>query len=339
MTVLSRRDKISLLSKRVGLTYALTKLPKRSCLIVLNYHRIGDAASSMFDRGVFSTTAEEFQYQIAFVRDNYRIATIDEAIQFVNGGSPKFDTPLVLITFDDGYLDNYTLAFPILQNLGVHATFFLTSNFVGTDCVPWWDMIAFAIRKTRKTALALDANGQGSVQISTNIEFAILKALAVYKSLPSEDAKIYLANLLEECDVTNDFDKIERLFMDWYEAKLMLEGGMTFGSHTHSHEILSNLSYEDQVREITLSRNLIRDNLGIDVSTLAYPVGGRNAFSPLTMQALQEHGYNAAFSFYGGVNFPGEVCPFDIHRVSMGQRLHHRFEFQIPFACITGFWF
>src|ERR1043166_4490896 len=63
-------------------------------------------------------------------------------------GSPLRSS--VLLTFDDGYLDNYTLAFPVLRSHGVQAVFFLPTAFIGTAHLPLWDVIGYVVRQTRK---------------------------------------------------------------------------------------------------------------------------------------------------------------------------------------------
>ena len=62
----------------------------------------------------------------------------------------------MLITFDDGYRDNYTLAFPILRKHGVQAVFFLPTAFIGTGKLPWWDVIAYIIKHSVKKHIHIE---------------------------------------------------------------------------------------------------------------------------------------------------------------------------------------
>ena len=93
-------------------------MPRRDCLIVLNYHRIGDPSETVGDPGVFSASAEEFGRQVAFLRARYLPVGLDEAVRFVEGRADG-RAARVLVTFDDGYIDNYRLAYPILKTQGV----------------------------------------------------------------------------------------------------------------------------------------------------------------------------------------------------------------------------
>ena len=117
----------------------------------------------------------------------------------------------------------------------------------------------------------------------------------------------------------------------------MIRGGMSVGSHTHSHEVLGRLSCDQQYEELRLSREILERELGIEVEALAYPVGGRSTFSEETYGALKRAGYRLAFSFYGGVNGFKEIDPFDVRRNGVESDLtYERFRFQTSLAAMTG---
>ena len=92
---------------------------------------------------------------------------------------------------------------------------------------------------------------------------------------------------------------------------------MAIGSHTHTHELLAKLTPEAQYEELRRSRDLLQENLGITVRSLAFPVGSRTSFSAATREALQQTGYRLAFSYYGGVNFPGTLDPYNLLRLGV----------------------
>lgn len=116
----------------------------------------------------------------------------------------------------------------------------------------------------------------------------------------------------------------------------MQRRGMAFGSHTHHHEVLSKLSPEAQREEARQSRAILEGELGRRIDVMAYPVGSRESFSADTVAALQETGYRAAFSFYGGMNRPGETQPFDIRRCGIGDQSWARLRLQTALAAATG---
>jgi len=104
-----------------GLTAALELILKRRLLMVLTYHRIGDAAETPYDSGTVSASAEQFDAQITYLKQCFHIIGLEEACNIVAGRQAPAG-PSILITFDDGYRDNYTLAFQILRSHNVPAT-------------------------------------------------------------------------------------------------------------------------------------------------------------------------------------------------------------------------
>jgi peptidoglycan/xylan/chitin deacetylase (PgdA/CDA1 family) len=332
---LRKRELAAKLSGALGVTSILEGMPKRKVLIVLNYHRIGNSGDTPYDPGVFSATAEEFERQIAYLKRRFYMTTLDEAVAMVKGDVPL--RPSVLITFDDGYLDNYTLAFPILRSHGVQGVFFLPTSYVGTSHVPWWDAIAYIIKHSRKEIIRLQYPEAAEFDRKVDgITQVIMKTLRLYKQPSMTNHGRFLDDLQTACDAGAPPPNAERCFMSWQEAREMQEKGMAFGSHTHTHEILGRLSVERQIEECRQSREMLERELNRSIDVLAYPVGARHTFTPQTIQALKTNGYRAAFSFYGGFNRPGETQPFDICRFGVDRQSYPRFRLKVALGAFTG---
>ena len=320
-----------------GITSALELTFKRRLLMVLTYHRIGDAAKTPYDSGTFSATAEQFDAQIAHLKRRYHIVGLEEACEIVAGRhAPKGAS--ILITFDDGYLDNYTLAFQILRSHNVPACFFLPTAFVGTGTVPWWDVIAYIIKQSRNSIIRL----QYPQPVTFNLERvglsqAIVQILGLYKSPETQDKGRFLFGLEDGCDTQRPQPGSHRRFLSWDEAREMQQAGMAFGSHTHTHEILSKLPPDQQEKELRVSREIMEEQLARPISVMAYPVGARDTFSrENTMRLLERTGYSAAFSFYGGLNLPGETCQFDVRRNGVTCQSHPHFRLQTAIRTLKG---
>jgi hypothetical protein len=120
-----------------GASFLLSQLPARDSLLVLNYHRIGNPDDDLFDPGIFSATAEEFGDQIAHLKRYLSPVTLEEALAFAAGTlKDKARRCRVLITLDDGYLDNYSIAYPILRSHGIQGTgWLLPASLVGPCCL------------------------------------------------------------------------------------------------------------------------------------------------------------------------------------------------------------
>lgn len=311
---MSKSGRLSRLCERFGITRLLELAARDECLVVIAYHRIGRAEETIYDPGVVGLTSEQFEQQLAVLKRYYRIVTLQESLEFIFRPSARFGIG-VLLTFDDGYLDNYNVAFPILRAHGVQGTFFLSTSFVGTLRVPWWDQIAFLLSSTKHTNLEL-SYPRMKLDLSGDRKSAIRCVLRAYKSEPIELAPL-LSALQRACEVDFPERSSSPLFLNWEQAAEMLAGGMAFGSHGHSHDILAKLSPEQQYEDLARSRAILSEKLNIDVDTLSYPIGGQQSFSANTICAAQRAGYRAAFSFYGSINFRRrKINPLDIRRMS-----------------------
>jgi peptidoglycan/xylan/chitin deacetylase (PgdA/CDA1 family) len=217
-----------------------------------------------------------------------------------------------LITFDDGYLDNYTVAFPLLKQHGLRAAFFVVSSFVGTSFVPWWDEIAYLLRHTRQTTFDPGLGRDRIVPIQPDREMAIARIVELYKSDENRDPAGFLRLLRKHTEVNLPIDA--RHFLNWDEARTMAAAGMEIGAHSHTHPLMGKLSVEAQKEELGRSKQILEEQIGRPITSLAYPVGSKNDFTDETKRIAKEAGYDLAFSFYGGVNPWNGGSRFDIRR-------------------------
>jgi peptidoglycan/xylan/chitin deacetylase (PgdA/CDA1 family) len=225
----------------------------------------------------------------------------------------------VLLTFDDGYRDNYEVAFPILRLAGLPATFFLPTAFVGSAVWPWWDRIAYAVRNTRRLDISLGTGEQIRLGSTPEARLQVVrKLLRIYYSLPGSLTQAFVDDIEQRCEVAAPLGR--RRFLDWDEAKEMRAAGMDIGAHSHTHPVLARLPAEDQYWELAESRRILEQRLGCDVHSCAYPVGGHEAFDKTTIRAAERAGYRAAFSYdQGGFNAAPWRNPLCLSRIEVGQ--------------------
>ncbi len=337
--VLSKRECAALCSARLGFTALLERMPKQPLLMVLNYHRIGDPEQTPYDPGTFSTTAEEFDRQITCLKRRFSFTTLEEAVS-IAAGRTRPRRPCVLITFDDGYLDNYTLAFPVLRSHGVQGVFFPT-YFVGTGHVPWWDAIAYVVKRGSRREFRLKYPEAAAFDVDRDgLESVLQRVLGLFKLPAMQNQERFFSELEDVCGSSRPGESAERCFLSWQEAREMRNAGMAIGSHTHSHEILSKLPDEQQYDEVARSREILENHLGARIDTLAYPVGAPHTFSRATISALHHAGYRGAFSYYGGLNLPGRIDPFNIRRHAVDGQSLARLRLQTALGAVTGHrWF
>ena len=330
-----KREFVAGACSATGLTWLLEHLRKRASLVVLNYHRVGNGDATPYDSGVFSVTAEQFEWQVSYLKRHFEICRLDEALAMVIGEQAM--RACVLLTFDDGYRDNYEVAFPILRAAGVSATFFLPTAFIGSNRLPWWDLIAFIVKNAGVDCFRVSYPYALECDISRHGQQCVIVALLrAYKQPEMRDHDRFVAELLASAESKLPAMDSEACFMTWHQAREMREGGMDFGSHTHSHEVLSKLSVENQYEELECSRKILERELSAPITSLAYPVGGKAAFSKDTQEMAKRSGYDAAFFFYGGFNLRGAVEPYDVHRFAVEQQSHPRFRLQMALGGISG---
>lgn len=320
-----------------GAALLVRRLPERELLLILNYHRIGDPDGDLFGPGVFSATGDQFNEQISYLKRHFRLVTLDEAIAFVDGTIR--DTARrcrVLITFDDGYLDNYSLAFPILRSHGVQGVFFLPTGTVGSCCVPWWDHIGYVLKAARQRRFSIGGTGGLLVDIDANGFTKSWQDMVDLCARPGNSDPAQFIQDLTEAAKGDEPPRTLRRFLNWDEAREMIGAGMAIGSHTHSHRVLSQLGADGQRDELAQSRALLEEQLGIEAQALAYPVGSATSFSRQTQQLAQEVGYRIAFSFHGGTNRPGNTRRYDVKRIAVGHQSRPRFRVQAAVCRFTG---
>ncbi len=330
-----KRELLAKLCSATGFTALVERAQKSRSVIVLNYHRIGDADATPYDPGVFSATADEFAWQIAYLKRQFEILRLEDLLAMVAG--EKAMRAGVLITFDDGYRDNYEIAFPILRAAGAQATFFLPTGFIGRRRLPWWDLIAYIVKHSRRPVIRMSYPYSAEFDLDRDgRRAAIVQVLQAYKHPEMKDHDRFIDDLLAGSDGKAPDGDTEPCFMTWEQAREMQAAGMAFGSHTHNHEVLSKLPIETQYEELKCSHEILERELNGPVESVAYPVGGRNAFSPDTQEMAKRSGYKIAFSFYGGFNTAGNVRPYDIQRFGVEQQSQPRFRLQMALGAVSG---
>ncbi|MFI5348844.1 MAG: polysaccharide deacetylase family protein [Elusimicrobiota bacterium] len=312
--MLGKKKLLARVGAYTGVTRLVEALPGPPSLLILNYHRVGDAEKTPYDSGTFSCTTAEFDWQVDYLKRRFPIVDLEGAVDIAHGRVKTPRTSL-LLTFDDGYRDNFDQAFPVLRAHGVSATFFLPTAFVGTGRLPWWDLIAFIVKSSAERRIALSYPEAAEFDLGPSDRSRTVAAiLQLFKRPAVADTERFIRELEAACGAERPAGGAERCFLNWDEAREMQESGMRFGSHTHTHEILSKHPYARQLEELNASRRLLESELGRSIDTLAYPVGQPDTFNDETFKALREARYSTAFSFYSGVNVPGRIQPFNVLR-------------------------
>jgi lipopolysaccharide exporter len=284
-----------------GLGAILARVPAWRGVLVLGYHRIGRPGQGVHDERLWSATEEDFDRQLRFLARHVQVVSGDELPAALEEPTGRH----VALTFDDGYRDNYELAYPLLRAHGLPATFFVATGFLDRPHVAWWDEIAWMARASRRPGLE-------SVQA----------LLDIYQGLPEQGTEAFL-DWLAIASGAGRADPLaaSTTWMTWDMVREMRRGGMAFGAHTVDHPVLARCPIERQRREIEESATRLHDELGEATTMLSYPIGGHDAFDLRTRACAHEAGITHAFSFYGGHQRPSGLDRLDIPRAYVSPTL------------------
>jgi peptidoglycan/xylan/chitin deacetylase (PgdA/CDA1 family) len=324
----NKREYLARVFGRVGLLELLERVVSatRPGLIVLTYHRIAEPGANLFYDPVISATPESFRAQIDWLKGQVRVLSLPEFMALLESGSP-WREPVALVTFDDGYRDNFEVAVPILREQNVPATFFLPTAFLESPRLPWWDRVAYVIKQTHQRRLDLKRSpNQSQPSLSIDLEAmprstAILAIIRAFLDNTIADEPWFLDQLSARAEVPIDGESLARaLFTNWDQMRQVVDfdSTLTIGSHGHSHQKLAGLDEASQRHELTESKRILESRLGREVAALAYPYGWSGAYTPQTKALAAETGYRLAFASIEGVNRSDTLDPYDIRRLGVG---------------------
>lgn len=266
----------------------------RSPLSVLIFHRVRPTRDLLFPG---DPDASEFGRQMQWIRDWFNVLPMEDAVAGLRSG--RLPARALVITFDDGYADNLTVATPILKRLGLPATFFVATGFVDGG-IMWNDSVIEAIRRYEQPSLELDAIGLGTYATGNFDEkrSAISSLLGRLKYLPHPERMERVSALVTQLNVLLP----RGLMLTSAQLGELAEEGMTIGAHTISHPILTQISPAEARREVAESREWLQSVVKDSVRFFAYPNGkpGRD-YDETHVRIVREMGFAAAFSTSAGI--------------------------------------
>jgi peptidoglycan/xylan/chitin deacetylase (PgdA/CDA1 family) len=292
-------------------------------LTVVNYHRIDDPYRNGFDsfKPNVSATPGDFDRQLGYLAQWFNVVSLKDLVAWLDGHQ---DLPphAALVTFDDGYLDNYTSAYPLLGKHKLPALIFLTTGHIGTDAPFYWDMAAYCFAHTQDDHLTFP---DGRVEYWSDVaqrEQVSKHWIEWMKTLPQAEKQVYVDHLPTLLGVSIPAGFFQGLMMDWDQIREMQKGGIEFGAHTVHHPILTRISLEQAREEVIESKSRIEDELGEPVLGFAYPNGQASDLNKDIEKVVAYSGIRAAFTLLSGPSSQGEVKrnPYMIRRIFISHR-------------------
>lgn len=267
-------------------------------LIVLLYHRVTTLAS---DSQLLAVSPDNFRAHLRFLKNNFTLARFEEDWSRVK-------KPAIVITFDDGYADNALEALPALEEIGVPATFFISTGLIGTQQQFWWDELENIILGDHdfpEKFILIDNSSEQVWYTETTADRIKLyeEIVPLMRNAAPLRRESWLQQLRQWAQLQREpVDEAHRPLTVEEIRKLAGSRWATIGAHTVTHSKLSCQSKEEQRQEIVESKTYLESLLEREVSLFSYPFGTKEDYTEKSVELCREAGFVKA-----AANFPAQV--------------------------------
>lgn len=299
----------------------------RGALSVVTFHRVlPDEQLRAYPMPGLAVTPTQLEEVVGHLARHFHCTTLIDAYR--HWGSERFATskrPLLAVTFDDGALDNYENARPVLARLGVRASFYVPVGNVEEGQAPWHDRLGFALLRTVaavqrrpevdfQTLLAPFGIGTAELQAVLPVEAASVSQRGVQhsKALTPEQRSTALARL--EAALGEEVVPAWAGMMSWEQVRELAAEGHEVGSHSMTHALLPDCDDRQLRREIAESRERLLEVTGSEVASFCYPNG---SYDRRCLAEVRAAGYECAVTTSWGINPPSRIAPFELRRCDM----------------------
>ncbi|MDP2911546.1 MAG: polysaccharide deacetylase family protein [Candidatus Omnitrophota bacterium] len=265
-------------------------------LLIFTYHRV---CRSLDDYGYLNIPVNIFEQHMKFLKDNFKTVAMADALEEFHNN--RAEGIYAAVNFDDGYMDNYLQAYPVLKRYGIPATIFLTTDFIGREHAFWWDKVFNMLYLSDAGELKIDIDKKRLAFRLGGI-FEREKAGNRINSILAAKDQQSIESFIKKFE--NKFSRSEKprtsMMLGWDEIKAMHKHGISFGSHTKSHRNLCLLRDQDLAEELAGSKKDIEKMLGVEIAEFAYPFG---ILDQRVKAFVKEAGYKYARTTSKGFNY------------------------------------
>jgi peptidoglycan/xylan/chitin deacetylase (PgdA/CDA1 family) len=286
------------------------KLLRKDEVCVVGLHRILTRAEQERSNSLDGMIIRDVTYLglLAYLQRRFQVVSLNDFLTDAEqrAGASK---PQCIITFDDGWADTYSRAFPGLKQFGLPAVVFLATGAIGS-CGGFW---VEQVKRAWRTPSARLRMQSAMRDFSDKMAFTPTDLEAVVdwlKRMPTGRRTAILERMLPTDRDSHRQDEIDAM-LTWDQAREMSDVGVEIGAHTVTHPLLS---YEDDAsveRELKLCKQTLEEKLGKEVRAFAYPNGDWNE---RIRDQVAEIGYRCAFTTRSAWHQRGED-PYTISRV------------------------
>lgn len=297
---------------------------------ILLYHRVAEPG---LDPQLLCVTPARFAEHMEVLRRECYPLSLGALVAGLREG--LVPAHAVVVTFDDGYADNYTQALLLLERCDVAATVFVTSDYLSGAREFWWDELERMLlgsgtipgrwrlhvagedfvfdADSAAGECRVDAAGHGGWSVAraddpTPAHRAYRELFTRLRPLGDEERRSALAKLASALGKSPAIRPTHRPLTTRELIKLANRDLVEIGGHTVTHPVLSQLSAEAQLREIRGCRATLESIVGRSVHAFSYPFGTRHDYTPATTELVREAGYRHACSNFPGLVSAGSDC-------------------------------
>lgn len=285
---------------KIGLWRLFTykaKVPK-----ILMYHRLTD---SNIIPGISSA---KFETHLQHLCTYYQVVSVEEIISDIENNNVNANK--VALTFDDGYVDFYEKAWPLLKKYNVPATVYITTEFIEKKQWMWPDKVRVLLDQTKLANIDLPKIGNLQL-IKENFEKNWHAISDHCLNLTETERNHFLNKLSEFLEVSlKERPTLNFSALTWEQLLIMQNEGLNIGSHTITHPILTNIPHKQLSDELAESKQIIERKLNIKVKGICYPNGMPSDVSTVVTQTAQESGYK-----YGLIAYTDEVMYSNLFKI------------------------
>lgn len=285
----------------IKIPHVFQKLFCENQLTIVMYHGIVKSPLKIYDWCFIEENS--FRIQIEYLKKHFEILSLPEAVERMKNG--EIERPTAVITFDDGYQNNFDIAFPILRREGIPASIFLTTGLTNTNDTVWQCRLNLALSQTSKSHI--EWNGSrfdlSTAGLRANASATIQESL---KKIEHSQLMAAIRNIILKLDddpdrpieIGSPFRMLDKMAI----AEMVASGLIEFGAHTHHHAILSLLSKKERCYEISETIKWVHEVTGLPCRYFAYPNGRLEDYDIETIQDLRAYGIQIAVTTISGPN-------------------------------------
>lgn len=262
---------------------------------ILLYHRV---LANPDPLRPWEVCAQTFRQHMQILQRYYTVLSLSDALERLR--RKTLPPQAVVITFDDGYEDNVSVALPILQQFGFHATFFIATGFLNGQ-IMFNDAVIESIRQVQSPYLDLTRLDLGQYALLSNEDKnkAIISIIKKIKHLSQSNRQRLVEAITHQTQGT-----LPQLMMTSEGVKALHRAGMMIGAHTVTHPILTTLTPQQARQEIADSKVQLESMIGQELRYFAYPNGyPQRDYQAEHRNMVKALGFEAACAtWWGSVN-------------------------------------